>query len=281
MRFRCPHCRQKTITLAERLKANAFRPRACPQCGGRNTPAAWAILPGALLFPFLVSAPLLLVGGGSEPVFIALIVGGFVLATAGWLLAYLCVPLLRHGSRLARFESWSFLAAVVGVVLYAVLKPESPGPPPPEIVIGKPTFSKGAMGRSFSDPEKQAEWKEALEEAKIPYRLEQREGGKEFVWVEPQYRQAVEQMERDVWGIPLGPEKSNVQFGDPKTTEEFRAWLVARGTPHKVYGTKKRPVIAWDGPDNLTLEFMKSRIPSGAPSDCDKVAAAPAVTKRC
>ena len=167
------------------------------------------------------------------------------------------------------------LAAVVGVVAYSLLTIDTSATPPPS------ARGVGASGRNFSDPEKQAEWKEALAEAKIPFELERREDGREFVWVAPQYAEAVKKMEDELWGIPIGPGKANAQFDDPKTTEEFRAWLAARGVPHKLYGMKKRPIIAWDGPDNLTMEFMKSRIPGGAPGDCDKVAAAPTASKRC
>jgi hypothetical protein len=166
------------------------------------------------------------------------------------------------------------LAAVIGVVAYSLLAIDTSATPPPS------ARGVGASARSFSDPGKQADWKEALTEAKIPYELERREDGREFVWVAPQYAEAVEKVEDSLWGTPIGPERHNVRFEDPAITEEFRAWLVARGIPHKVYGTKKHPVIGWSGPDDLTLEFMKSRIPA-APADCGKVAAAPAPVKRC
>lgn len=277
MRFRCPHCKQRTITLAERLKANGYWPRACPQCGGRNTPAAWGILMPVIVFPVALAAPFLIAGSATVAVFWALLATGLVLALVGSVLAYLCIPLLRHGSGFARFEFWSFMAIILGVVLYAALKPESPGPPlfsfTPAVSVGAPLpySSQGSTGRHFSDAERQEEYKEALAEAKVPFRLEAREDGREFIWVDKEHAAAAKQAERDLWGMDLPPGKANVRFEDPQTTEEFRAWLAARGVPHSVHGLKRKPMIAWDGPDSLTMEFMKSRIPSG-PANCDKPA---------
>src|SRR5262245_8853041 len=122
IRFRCPHCGQKTIGVWEKLKANGFRPRQCPACGGKHVPAAWPSLLALLLFAAGLVAPFLIAGSATPVGAIFLLLAGLALGVLGIAATYVLCPLLRHGSRAARWESWSFYAALGALLLYALLK---------------------------------------------------------------------------------------------------------------------------------------------------------------
>jgi hypothetical protein len=122
MRFRCPHCRERTLGFWPMMKANGWRPGVCPRCGGKVVPASWATLPALIVFPFFFFLPLLMVGDLSETRFYALLAVAAVISVAASFAVVLMVPLLRHGSRLAQWDAWTYLGAIIAVVAYAVAK---------------------------------------------------------------------------------------------------------------------------------------------------------------
>jgi hypothetical protein len=119
--FRCPHCRERSIGLGAKLKANGLRPSACPRCGGKYVPAVWTTLPVLALLLGALFGPLLLAGSVPFPLLASLLVPGLLAASA----LYLATPLLRHGSSAARWEWWSFAGLIVLFALYALFGPSS------------------------------------------------------------------------------------------------------------------------------------------------------------
>jgi hypothetical protein len=114
--FRCPHCRERTIGVLAKLKANGLQPSACPSCEGKYVPAVWTTLPILALVLGALFAPLLLAGHVPFPLLSSWLVPG-LLAAAG---LYLAAPLLRYGSTASRWEWWTLAATVIAVALYTL-----------------------------------------------------------------------------------------------------------------------------------------------------------------
>jgi hypothetical protein len=143
----------------------------------------------------------------------------------------------------------------------------SPSPDDPERITSQTHYGDAGTQKAFKD---------ALDKAGIPYKLETRKGGEEFVGWTRAHDAAVLKIRRQVDGSDL-PSGRSVSFDNAKLQKEFVAWLAGMGVKHETTNAHGREYVVWEGPDNLAHRFMLER-----PSDCKKTAAAPgAAAKKC
>jgi hypothetical protein len=285
MMFRCPHCKQRTIGVWAKLKANGFRPSRCPQCDGKFVPAVWGTLPSLIAFAAAFVAPFIIAGAVTQTVAWMLLAAAIVLGSAAATLVYLPVtPLLRHGSRAARWDWWSWVGVIAVVAVWAAVAPSSQVDRTPVTHSGerKPLFGirSGAPPRErstravhYSDPLMQEELKAALEKGGIAFGVEMQDG-KEYVRWDAAHHAAVQEIERELRGGAIST-GSNVHFPDQALREEFKKWLADNGIKHRTIIFRGEETVVWDGKEDLVRKFMAQR-----PSDCPK-AAAPATSKNC
>jgi uncharacterized protein (DUF983 family) len=276
--FRCPHCRQKTITAWTKLRTRA----ACPDCGGRFVAGSSGALLAVLVMPFPMFAPMFVLHSVRFPLVWLVFAVGTVLTLAVAGVIYLfATPLYRKGSAAARWDTISFLTLVAGVTVYAVANTDFSREAGLEedtrtISVGPPVFSRDGVASSvhYGDAATQQALKDALDKAGIPYKLEMRDG-EEFVGWTHAHDAAARKIKRQVDGsnLPPGP---NVSFNNPVLQKEFVAWLTSKGVKHETTSAYGREHVVWEGPDDLSRQFMTKR-----PSDCDKMAAAGIRSKRC
>jgi hypothetical protein len=282
MRFRCPHCKQRTISLWAKTKANGWWPSTCAQCGGKNVPATLGTLPAIFVFIAGLIAPFVIAGSATVTGAWLLLAAGIIGGAAASLGTYLLItPLLRHGTALAKWESRSYFVLVGLLVLLVALKPDAPPPTGQQVQNrGKPIFTLHHMNPEvpaefrdrltkthIADFALREEYKAALEKARIPFSLEMEEG-REYVRVRFEHLQAVKRVERELWGEPL-PEGGAVHFSNPATAAEFKAWAAARGVQVRSHSYMRKEYLVWSGDNKLIREFRDSR-----KSDCPKAAAA-------
>jgi uncharacterized protein (DUF983 family) len=284
--FRCPRCRQKTITAWTKLRTRG----ACPGCGGRFVASSWGSIPAVLVMPFAVLAPLVLLFQFHPfgfPLFWLVFAAGTVLAAALSAVIFLFTTLLyRKGSVASRWDAIGFFTVIAALIVAGMTNADFDR----EAGLASGEFMLFPFGAStardddklitstvnYSDAERQQAFKDALGKAGIRYKLETREG-KEFVgWTRAQ-DPAVRKIQEQVQGreLPLGRSAS---FDDLAIKKEFAAWLTGKGLKHETKKAHGRDYIVWEGPDNLVHQFMRERpfVP------CDKKAAADgAGTKKC
>jgi hypothetical protein len=277
--FRCPHCRERTIGIREKLKANGFRPSACPRCGGKYVQAAWTSLPALFLVPLGMFAPLLLVGVVSPAMMWLLLASGVVLGVlAGLAVQVLITPLLRHGSTAARWEWWSFVGAMVLLALYAALKPSPPESPAAErrALELPPGYELGSMTVSQVDPALHEELKAALAKAGVRFELDRMEDGREALRLRHDQVEAYERVEREIWGERPPADGRSVHMSPDAAQRDFRKWLSDAGIAHRVVTYQRKDYVVWDGEPYLWKKFHAAR-----PSDCVKPRAQVDAPKRC
>jgi len=125
----------------------------------------------------------------------------------------------------------------------------------------------GTRGTSYSNRDMQQALKDELAKASIPYMLETRDGGEFIFWTE-EHDAAVEEIKRKLHEGP--PDGRSVSFENAATQEEFKQWLLKRGTAFEITKTGAREFVSWkEGPADLPMQFMKER---AAP--CERNAAA-------
>jgi hypothetical protein len=285
--FRCPHCKRKTITAWTKLKTRG----ECPACGGRFTAGSLGFLlasvaaPLGLFVPFFVLRPMSL-----PPVWAAVALGLLVSFALGVAVYLFTTPLWRKGSAVARWDYIAFVtliaAALVAGLRYSDFSREagltdSIG----EIRVGSPIFSRtgpdGVTHRvSHGDPRVQQALKEALDKAGIKYKVETRDGKEWIGWSDAQNAAVEKVQERTLesaYRQPPSLHGHNVRFTDAVTQQAFIDWLVKKGIKYRLEPIGGEEYVAWDGPDDLAMQFVRER-----PSKCDKVAAAPkTAAKRC
>jgi len=279
--FRCPHCRQKTITAWTKLRTRA----ACPDCGGRFVAGSWGMLLAVLVMPFAMFAPMFVLGSARFPLVWLVFAVGTVLTLAVAGVIYLfATPLYRKGSAAARWDTISFLTLVAGVTVYAMMNTDFSREAGLEedtrtISVGPPVFSRKnsdglASSVHYGDAATQQALKDALDKSGIPYKLEMRDS-EEFVGWTRAHDAAARKIKRQIDGsdLPPGP---NVSFSNPVLQKEFVAWLTSKGVKHETTSAYGREHVVWEGPDDLSRQFMTER-----PSDCDKTAAAGKRSIRC
>ena len=272
--FRCPHCKEKTITAWAKLKTRG----ACPACGERFVASCWGLIPSSLAVPLGIFATMLLFfrPAGLPPFWVVLgvgVVAAFALAAGVYLFTTF---LYRKGSRAARWDAISFFVFLAAIVVYAATNTER-GPDGKDGFFGvrlpgrAPEF---ASSMHYGDAAMHRSFKEALEKAGIPYRLELYDG-KEFV----SWPRAQDAAVREIQGqIERAPRLTggSVSFDDPAVQKEFASWLAKKGVKYETTRRFGRERITWErGADDLVNQFMQQR-----PSKCDKTAAAPA-DKKC
>ena len=277
--FRCPHCRERTIGIREKLKANGWRPSACPRCGGKYVPAAWTSLPALLMVPLGMFSPLLLVGVVTPTTMWLLLAGGVVLGVlAGLAVQVLITPLLRHGSTVARWEWWSFVGALLLLALYAALKPSPPESPAAErrALELPPGYELGSMSVSQVDPALHEELKAALAKAGVRFELDRMEDGREALRLRHDQVEAYERVEREIWGERPPADGRSVHMSPDTAQRDFQKWLSDAGIAHRVVTYQRKDYVVWDGEPYLWKKFHAER-----PSDCDKPRAQADAPKRC
>jgi hypothetical protein len=125
----------------------------------------------------------------------------------------------------------------------------------------------GTRATSYSNRDMQKDLEDELAKAGIPYTLDTRDGSEFIVWTE-EHNAAVEEIVRKLHEGP-GRERS-VSFQNAATQEEFKQWLLKRGTAFEITKTGSKEFVSWkEGPADLPMQFMKERaVP------CEKKAAA-------
>lgn len=273
--FRCPHCRQKTITAWTKLRTRG----ACPGCEGRFVAGSWGILLAVLVMPLAMFAPLFVLRPTGFPLlwFVAAVGTALTLALSGVIYLF-TTPLYRKGSVAARWDAiilFTFLAAVTIAAmmntdsdLEAGLSREDMTP----FRLGSSSFPRDdaeriTASRHYGDARMQQAFKDALDNAGIPYKLETRDGMELVGWTRAQDA-AVREVQRQFDGaeIPPGPSTS---FDNPDFQKEFIAWLTRKGVKHEMQKAQGREYIVWEGSDDLLRQFMREK-----PSDCEKSTAA-------
>lgn len=282
--FRCPHCRQKTITAWAKLRTRG----ACPGCQGRFVAGSWGILLASLAMPFAMFAPMLFLFQFHPigfPLYWLVFAAGAVLAIALAAAIYLfTTPLYRKGSAGARWDAISFFAGIAAITIVAIGNTgfdREAGLAPGEFTafrIGATVPPRRdadiAALVSYSDAARQQALKDALDKAGIPYKLETRKDGEFIGWTRAN-EAAARAIQRQVDGSELPP-RSSVSFDNPALQQEFSAWLTAKGLKNETKSAHGREFVVWDGPDNLSHQFMLQR-----PSvPCDKTAAADGTGKK-
>jgi hypothetical protein len=211
---------------------------------------------------------------------------GAVLAVGLAAVVYLfTTPLYRKGFFAARWDAISFFTFIAVITIVAIENTDFDGEPGLAsgdftfFRIGSPTPPRHDAESitsltNYSDAATQQAFKDALDKAGIPYKLETREG-KEFVgWTRAQDA-AAREIRKQIDGSDLPPRRS-VSFGNPALEKEFAAWLDGKGLKHETKNAYGGEYIVWDGPDDLVHQFMLER-----PSvPCDKTAAADAAGKK-
>ena len=115
----------------------------------------------------------------------------------------------------------------------------------------------GTRGTSYSNRDMQQALKDELAKASIPYMLETRDGGEFIFWTE-EHDAAVEEIKRKLHEGP--PDGRSVSFENAATQEEFKQWLLKRGTAFEITKTGAREFVSWkEGPADLPMQFMKER----------------------
>jgi len=273
--FRCPHCRQKTITAWTKLRTRG----ACPGCGGFFVAGSWGILLAVFVMPLTMFAPMFVLRPIGYPLtWLAFAVGSaFTLALSGVIYLF-TTSLYRKGSVAARWDAialFTFLAAATVAALMNTDFDREAGLSPHDFT----PFRIGSSSPPRVDTERitssvhhghtatQQVFKDALDEAGIPYELETREG-KEFVGWTRAHDAAVRKIQRRLDGADL-PSRRSVSFDNPGFQKEFIAWLTGKGVKHETKKSYGREYVVWQGPDDLLRQFMREK-----PSDCEKTAAA-------
>jgi hypothetical protein len=277
--FRCPHCRQRTIGLWAKLKANGWRPDACPKCGGKYVPAAWTTVPALLMVPLGMFAPLLLAGVVTPVMMWLLLAAGVVLGVlAGLAVQVLITPLLRHGSAAARWEGRSFVAAVALLTLYAALKPSPPESPAAERRPAElpPGYELGSMMISQVDPALHEELKAALTRAGVRFELGRMEDGREALRIRQDQAEAYERVAREIWGERPPANGRSVHMSSPAVQRDFQKWLSDAGIPNRIMTYQRKEFVVWEGEPYLWRKFHDQQ-----PSDCAKPPAQLEASKRC
>ncbi len=275
--FRCPHCRQKTITAWAKLGARG----ECPACGGRFVASAWGVLTASLVMPFAIFAPLVLLRPRSiESLWAAYALGGLLCIAAGVAVYLFTTPLWRKGSVVARWDAIA-LVTLLAAALVAGLRSsdfsheagltDSIG----EIRMGAPLFSRtgpdGVTHRvSHGDPRVQQALKEALDKAGIRYKLETRDGKEWIGWGDAQNAAVEKIQERALESAYRSLPSHSVRFGDAETRQAFIDWLGKKGIQYRLEPIGGKEYVAWDGPEDLAMQFARERA-----SKCGKAAAAP------
>jgi hypothetical protein len=276
--FRCPHCRERTIGVWAKLKANGFRPGACPRCGGKYVPAAWTSLPALLMVPLGMFSPLLLAGVVTPAMMWLLLASGVVLGVlAGLAVQVLITPLLRHGSKASRWDWWSYAGALVLFVLFAAiyLRDEEPAVQQAAAVL-PPGYELGSMTVSQVDPALHEELKTALAKAGVRFELDKMEDGREALRLRHDQVEAYERVEREIWGERPPPDGRSVHMSPDAAQRDFQKWLSDAGIAHRVVTYQRKDYVVWDGEPYLWKKFHAER-----PSDCAKPRAQVDASKRC
>jgi len=269
MKFRCPHCRQKTISAWSKLKPGGWKPSACPQCGGKYLAAWWGILPAAFVFPLVLFVPFWFAHGPiPNAVFLAMLGLGAALALLVSAAVYLLItPLLREGSAAARWDRWTWGATLAGLVVALLVMPDEWAPPPP---TGHST-PRVSGGMSYGHAEYQQEFKDALGKAGIPYTVEMKDGREFAYWTSEQHA-AVEAIKRELELL----EGRSVSFSNPILDKAFKDWLAKNGVAYRTVQRRGRDYVAWEGEPELLKKFMAEvKFP-----DCPK-AAGEVTSKNC
>jgi len=120
-----------------------------------------------------------------------------------------------------------------------------------------PVRTRGTRGTGYSNRDIQQALKDELAKASIPYMLETRDGGEFIFWTE-EHDAAVEEIKRKLHEGP--PDGRSVSFENAATQEEFKQWLLKRGTAFEITKTGAREFVSWkEGPADLPMQFMKER----------------------
>jgi hypothetical protein len=228
--------------------------------------------------PITMFAPLFLLRASGYPLlWLVFAVGtALTLALSGAIYLF-TTPLYRKGSVPARWDAIAFFTFLAAVTIAAMMNTDfdreaglSPGDMTP-FRIGSSSISRDDTERitssmHYGDARMQRAFKDALDKAGIPYKLENRKG-EEFVgWTRAQDA-AVRKVQKQVEGAELPPGRS-VAFDDSNVQKEFSAWLTKKGVKHETVKAQGRENIVWEGPNELVMQFM-----SEMPSDCGKTAA--------
>jgi hypothetical protein len=253
--FRCPNCKQRTISAWAKLSASAWKPVICPECGGKSIPAWWGVIPASLAFPLALFLPFTIVPATPERIW-WLLGAGLALAIVAFPAVFLITaPLLAQGSRAARWEFWSWLALAAVIVVLGVVKVLDPtafeGASFPPVV----EHGVARRGTHMGDPADQEKLKAALTRAGVPYTLEMRDG-KEFVMWSQDRHAAAEKIQREILSGPF-PNGRNIHFGDAATEKEFKDWLTKQGVAYRIENMHGRDFVVWDGPPELWKKFLE------------------------
>ena len=265
IRFRCPHCKQKTISLWGKAKANGWRPPACPGCGGKYEPSSWGIVPGMLVFFAVLLAPLFAGDGKSDLTW--LLAGSFVLATVASLAAVLfATPLYRFHSRAARWDTWSFVGALVLLFAWAALTPRK-DERPLALRLHQVFSQLGVLGERKvvetpavpgPEDEERRRFREALAKGALPYTVEERDGADQLRW-STEHQDALAGLDKEQWGDPLPQGAGNAHFENPARAKEFRAWLKKNRVKHRTVTSVGKEFVVWEGNQGLVMKFLQQR----------------------
>lgn len=276
--FRCPHCRERTVGVWAKLKANGFWPSACPRCGGKYVPAAWGQLPALAALFAGGFGPLAAAGSTAGTMGLVLLGGGLVLGLLGSAAVYVLItPLLRHGSKAARWDSRSYAGALVLFVLFAAiyLGDEEPAALQASAKL-PPGYELGSMTVSQVDPGLHEELKAALAKAGVRFELDRMEDGREALRLRHDQVEAYERVAREIWGERPPADGRSVRMSPDAAQRDFQKWLSDAGIAHRVVTYQRKDYVVWDGEPYLWKKFHAER-----PSDCAKPRAQADAPKRC
>jgi hypothetical protein len=109
---------------------------------------------------------------------------------------------------------------------------------------------------SYEDPDEHRRFKDALDEANVPYETYVNEKGKEFVRWRPEVRGTVQAVQAKVFGPDL-PAGRNIHFeGDMGAL--LKSWLAENDIPFTVIVNRGKEYVVWDETDNERVRSWES-----------------------
>lgn len=104
-----------------------------------------------------------------------------------------------------------------------------------------------SQSNSYSDPDKQHRFKDALRQAAVPHEIYTGADGREYVKWSGEHSDAVEKIQISLFGEPL-PEGRSIHFGAPYN-DRFKKWLTDSGIPFTTRLSDGKEYVIWAAAD--------------------------------